>query len=312
MKRNPKVFTVTAVILTLSLALGAAAATVKNTVTRNLNYQGITVTLDGKIVETKDANGISTEPFGIDGTTYLPVRAAAEALGLYVDWDSAKNQVVLSGTPIDKGEHEAVTFYLVRHGETQFNVAGVMQGWCDAPLTVEGVEQAASLGQGLKDISFAAAYSSTSGRAMDTANAILAVGENRPELKLDKNLREMYYGTAEGKPNSDLPKDRPMADYLTKGFDNVGGETWAQLDARMKSALETAAKTYAPVGGNVLVTTHGMSIMGALQALFPNDVADIMAKVSKGLDNCSVTIVEYNNGVWTLKGINDVSFRDGK
>lgn len=306
MKVNFKRMTATA--LALALSLGGAALAVKTTVTKNLSYQDITVSLEGKTIETKNVNGEFTEPFAIDGTTYLPIRAVGEALGLYVDWDGAKNQVVLSSTPIDKGEHKPVTFYLVRHGETQFNVEKLMQGWCDAPLTKAGESQAAKLAQGLKSVPFVAAYSSTSERAMDTANAVLAVGDRGLNLQLSKNLREMYYGTAEGKPQTALPTDRPLNDYLTKGFDNVGGETWAQLNARMKSTLDEAAKTYAPLGGNILVTTHGMSIMATLQALFPKDIQSIMAQISHGLDNCSVTTVEYNNGVWTLKGINDTSY----
>lgn len=62
------------------------------------------------------------------------------------------------------------TLYLMRHGQTLFNVQHKIQGWCDAPLTELGINQAKIAGQYFKDhhITFDHAYSSTSERACDT------------------------------------------------------------------------------------------------------------------------------------------------
>ena len=60
-------------------------------------------------------------------------------------------------------EGAPVTFYVVRHGQTLFNVMGKVQGWCDTPLTDEGVRAAQSLGRGLAEVDFSAAYSNDSG-----------------------------------------------------------------------------------------------------------------------------------------------------
>ena len=68
--------------------------------------------------------------------------------------------------PLEKKVYATpITFYLIRHGETEYNVQGIMQGWTDSPLTQNGVEPAKQLGIGLADISFVAAYTSDSGRA---------------------------------------------------------------------------------------------------------------------------------------------------
>lgn len=75
--------------------IGTAAATVGSQ-TATVDYNDIKVTLDGVPVELVDANGAPAEPFAIDGTTYLPVRAVANALGLGVDWDQATQTVKLS------------------------------------------------------------------------------------------------------------------------------------------------------------------------------------------------------------------------
>ena len=94
--KNKKSFIAGMVTMLLLVSLvGTAYATV-GTVTRELEYKNISVTLDGKKLDLKDAQGNSVEPFMFGGTNYLPVRALAEALGLSVSWDGKTNTVVLS------------------------------------------------------------------------------------------------------------------------------------------------------------------------------------------------------------------------
>ena len=93
---------VLAVILVLSFGTAAFAANTTKTV--SITYRGISIELNGKTVIPTDVTGKSVEPFIIDGTTYLPVRAVANALGLKVDWDNASSTVVLqSGGTADLG-----------------------------------------------------------------------------------------------------------------------------------------------------------------------------------------------------------------
>lgn len=61
-----------------------------------LNYSDIKITMDGEKVNPTDANGKTVEPFAIDGTTYLPIRAIANALNLGVEWDGATQTVKLT------------------------------------------------------------------------------------------------------------------------------------------------------------------------------------------------------------------------
>ena len=76
------------------LAVPAFASTL--TKTAQLVYNDIKITLNGSAVTPKDANGNAVEPFTIDGTTYLPVRAVANALGLSVGWDPTTKTVAFS------------------------------------------------------------------------------------------------------------------------------------------------------------------------------------------------------------------------
>ena len=64
-----------------------------------LKYPGITIPLDGETLVPKDVTGKVVDPFVIDGTTYLPIRAVASALGLGVDWDGATRTVLLYTDP---------------------------------------------------------------------------------------------------------------------------------------------------------------------------------------------------------------------
>ena len=66
------------------------------TVRKSILYNNIKIVLNGDSVKPTDANGHYVEPFAIDGTTYLPVRAIANALGLGVGWDGKTNTVVLT------------------------------------------------------------------------------------------------------------------------------------------------------------------------------------------------------------------------
>jgi hypothetical protein len=88
---------VMAMLLLVVLTLGAMSAAV--TGPAELWYNDIKITLDGEEIVPKDAAGNIVSPFIIDGTTYLPVRAVAQAVDLDVEWDEISNTVKLSGTP---------------------------------------------------------------------------------------------------------------------------------------------------------------------------------------------------------------------
>lgn len=102
------------------------------------------------------------------------------------------------------------TFYLMRHGQTRFNVQGRIQGACDSPLTDEGIEQAKAARRYFEQegISFTRVYSSTQERACDTAE--LATG--RVDYIRLKGIKEMDFGAYEAHQeylNPPAPKKRP-------------------------------------------------------------------------------------------------------
>ena len=83
-----------AVALIMVVLLGVSAYAASGYVTKTLYYNNISIMLNGKALTPKDVSGAIVEPFAIDGTTYLPVRAIAEALGFDVSWDGKTSTVI--------------------------------------------------------------------------------------------------------------------------------------------------------------------------------------------------------------------------
>lgn len=88
------------------------------------------------------------------------------------------------------------TLYIVRHGKPMFNTIERVQGWCDTPLTKQGQEGIHYLGRGLKNVDFSFAYSSDSGRAIETARIILGEHSKGKEIPyfIEKGLENGVSG----------------------------------------------------------------------------------------------------------------------
>lgn len=89
------------------------------------------------------------------------------------------------------------TLYLVRHGETEWNVKGITQGQTNSSLTENGIQQAKDTAKALKDINFEAIFSSDLTRTQDTAEIIKL--DREIIIQTSKLLRERSFGSFEGK-----------------------------------------------------------------------------------------------------------------
>jgi len=135
-------------------------------------------------------------------------------------------------------------FLLVRHGETDWNAAGRLQGHTDRPLSDYGRDQARRLADELAGEAFDAVYASDLARARETAEI---VGERlQLPVVLDADLREKDWGTWEGL----TPPERMGVELV--------GESTEQHRRRMLRALGRIAAKH-PYG-RVLVVTHGGSM----------------------------------------------------
>lgn len=93
-----------------------------------------------------------------------------------------------------------INIYLVRHGQTYYNIYNKLQGWSNSPLTDQGYQDAEKAGQRLKDVHFDAAFCSDLTRAVETAQTIL--DENKADSVKEPTtapyFREEFYGSYEG------------------------------------------------------------------------------------------------------------------
>lgn len=94
MKNKKRIISAILALVLLVAASGTVIAA-DGKVTKDLYYNNIKITLDGSVVATRDANGKSVDPFNMEGSIYLPVRAVATALGVDVEWDNSTKTVML-------------------------------------------------------------------------------------------------------------------------------------------------------------------------------------------------------------------------
>lgn len=149
-------------------------------------------------------------------------------------------------------------FWLIRHGETQWNADRRLQGWRDIPLNDAGLRQARQLGLVLRPPHFVTdidvILSSDLGRAAETAR-IAAAHMDKP-IETYAPLRERNYGIYEGLDWMHLKSDPNSGVYLSDPDWAVEeGESLAQFQQRIDAAFRELVARY--TGRNVLVFSHG-------------------------------------------------------
>lgn len=180
------------------------------------------------------------------------------------------------------------TIYLMRHGETLFNVMDVNQGQCDSPLTDNGIQQALAARAWYEQnhIHFDSVYCSTAERAVDTAELVSQVSDPH---RL-KGLKEIFLGTKEASPNCYNPP-YPYADY----FVPYGGESLEACTERVYHTICQIAE--ADNGSVVLIVSHGMAIRRFLTAINYSG-SDIGF-----LGNCGIVHLTYEDGQFAVQKI---------
>lgn len=222
-----------------------------------------------------------------------------------------------------------ITFYIARHGKTLMNTLDKVQGWCDSPLTEEGVKVARYLGKGLQDITFDAAYCSDLRRTLQTAKEVLQ-SKGQPELSIEEvyGFREACFGGYEADSNLRMWGDaakhlgynslEDMSNDIFKGnsshvntlnaiceLDTMNlAENFAQIEKRSQDALRKIAEKESldSSNKNILIIAHGMSIICLLHNLGGKDL------LNNPLDNAAVCKVTYANGQFTVHSMGDMSY----
>ena len=182
---------------------------------------------------------------------------------------------------------------LVRHGETQWNNIGKIQGHIDIPLNENG-RQVANLTKeayNKEKITYDVVYASPLSRAQETARIL--VGENTPIIT-DKRLMEISFGKYDGSIYSEIMEGKE--EYLSfrncfvnpeKYVADSSAETFEAFIARTGSFLADLKQTYTN-DEKILAVCHGGTIRSILQNVEPRPLKDFWNNKIRNL--CHVTI----------------------
>lgn len=214
-----------------------------------------------------------------------------------------------------------VTLYLIRHGQTYFNIYNKLQGWSNSPLTQVGIQNALDTGRKLKEVKFAAAFCSDTTRAEDTAELILAENHQSNLTQATKSayFREQFYGSFEGDNMDEVwakvgaPKNlKSFAEIIQKysiaeakdmmkvadPFHDAEDqhEYWERIQKGFQLISDTSNLRD---GDNVLVISHGNTLL-SLMELYGEDKFDLKVRPKNGsitkleLNGSKIKVLSYN------------------
>jgi probable phosphoglycerate mutase len=147
--------------------------------------------------------------------------------------------------------------YLVRHGRTAANAQGLLQGRLDPPLDELGHRQAEAMAAMIGPVD--EVICSSLGRARETASYFMAEGA---EPEIDDRWIEIAYGEYEGVPVGEVPPDVWQAWRTNTQFRTRGGESFGDLDGRVRDALgELSDRIHER---NIVVVSHVSPIKAAV------------------------------------------------
>lgn len=226
-------------------------------------------------------------------------------------------------------EGVSLTLHIVRHAETEYNVAHVMQGWSNSPITDRGHEQIAAAGEALTSVRLDAAFSSDLERTRLTAEGILAAHPSAPPLELREDLREWHFGGHEEVPSAvvwgrlfaqhglevdrELSAMRVLADRMSWSdiFDGIAeldetgrsekaAETVVRADLALAHVIQTVTADASPGDERTaLIVSHGGFITTLLRQLTPEMTPTTI------LPNCSISTVRLRGTTWSLEGVGE-------
>lgn len=177
------------------------------------------------------------------------------------------------------------TFVCVaRHGETDWNTAGILQGWLDVPINEQGRRQAHELAAAFCDSGFSCVYSSPLSRSLETAEIIAGSLCLAPPARHD-GLKERNFGAVQGIPKAELAETNPvlLQQILRRNpacsFEQ--GESMDDFADRVLDAILDIAELHP--GKRVLVITHGW-------------VMDVITRHVTGLPRNAILNMKRKNG----------------
>jgi probable phosphoglycerate mutase len=195
--------------------------------------------------------------------------------------------------------------YLTRHGQTQWNIEGRMQGSKDSPLTELGINQAIQLGKWIKETKIDVVYSSSSERAQHTSR--LVIGDRELKIIPMDELKEMNFGFWEG-ITFDVIREKHLEQFdafwntphLLKDFP---GETFEEFKKRVVTAINGILSENE--GKDILVVAHAL-VIKVLMSYFENIPLEKLFD-DRIIHPTSLSVVEVERDEFTVVKYADTS-----
>jgi probable phosphoglycerate mutase len=207
-----------------------------------------------------------------------------------------------------QSDEQVTRIFAVRHGETDWNVQGRIQGQLDVALNAKGRWQVQRVAEVLSGEALAAIYASDLLRAFETASAI--AGRCGLHVVTDPGLRERGFGTFEGLTFDEIRKSWPQMSERWRRrdpeFGAPGGETLNDFYLRSVACIERLAVMHP--GQAIAIVSHG-GVMDCLYRAATRIALD--AARSWQLGNASINRLLLTSGGLSLVGWNDTFHLEG-
>ena len=200
-----------------------------------------------------------------------------------------------------------IEFFVVRHGETEQNLRGIIQGQGTGILTSRGMRQMALAAERLYRVDFTAIYASDLPRAMESAQVIQAAGHANCEIQPAWALREWHLGVLEGLARTECAARYPEVWQAVcvpgVNAEIPNGETRQALCKRVQDFLQELVARHQG-GDRILLVTHG----GPIRMMLRLVVGDLRTGNCDGkVDNGSISRFSYlpDTRAWQLVAWNN-------
>lgn len=184
--------------------------------------------------------------------------------------------------------------YFVRHAQTEWNVAGKIQGRQDSDLTERGITDAGLLGERFKNMNWKAVYTSPSKRAVKTLQLIH--GESFSSYIVEKRLMEMDLGDLEGKTMKEIKEVYPDQYrhywHQPSQYAHTSGEDFYDVKDRVEVFIKELLAAYE--SGHICIITHGV-VVKMVQLIFRGLDMDQLWQTPY-IEGTSVTALKAANG----------------
>jgi broad specificity phosphatase PhoE len=200
----------------------------------------------------------------------------------------------------DRPEKHTLRLFLVRHGQTDANLKGYLQGISNGMLNETGLNQVNRLGRHLREVALDHIFASDLQRAIDTAASI--ANYHNLKVGIDSRLHEWNCGNLDGQLIADFLKMVKEIGKPISQLDLPGGEMLKEVRLRADEFIKDLVAEH--IGESVLACSHGDLMRMMVSSLLNIDIDTAQAFY---FDNASYSVFEHTGGRWKVVAINRVA-----